>query len=35
MRHVGGERMMYTGFGWNIVKERDHVEDVGVDVRIL
>jgi len=29
-----GERMMHTGFGWKNLKERDHVEDVGVDMRI-
>ena len=26
---------MYTGFWWGNVRERDHMEDPGVDVRII
>ena len=26
---------MYTGFWWRNPKERDHLEDSGVDVRII
>jgi hypothetical protein len=26
---------MYTGLSWGILSDRDHVEDVGVDGRII
>jgi hypothetical protein len=26
---------MYTGFRWGNMKERDHLEDVGIDGRII
>ena len=26
---------MYTGFGWRNLRERDHLEDTGVDRRII
>ena len=30
-----GERRVYTGLWWRIIRERDHLEDLGVDGRIL
>jgi hypothetical protein len=33
MWHVLGTREMHTGFWWRNLKERDHLEDKGVDVR--
>jgi hypothetical protein len=29
------EEELYTGFWWGIVRERDHLEYPGVDVRII
>ena len=26
---------MYTGFGWGNLRERDHLEDSGLDERII
>jgi len=31
----GGRRGMYTGFWWGILRERDHLKDVGVDGTII
>jgi len=31
----GGRRRIYTGFWWGILRERDHLEDVGVDGTII
>jgi hypothetical protein len=30
-----GEKEVHTGFWWGNVRERDHVEDPGIDGRIL
>jgi len=30
-----GEEEVYTGFGWGNLRERDHLEDPGVDGRII
>jgi len=31
----GGEERRYTGFWWGNLRERDHVEDPGIDGRII
>ena len=31
----GGKREEYTGFWWGIMREKDHLEDPGVDGRII
>jgi len=33
--HVVGRGEMHTGFCWEDLKERDHLEDLGVDGRII
>jgi len=30
-----GERRLYIGFWWGNLRERDHLEDAGVDGRII
>jgi len=37
VRHVArmGRREAYTGFWWGSVRETDHLEDPGVDGRII
>jgi len=30
-----GRLEVYTGFWWESLRERDHLEDPGVDVRII
>jgi hypothetical protein len=30
-----GDRELHTGFWWGDVMERDHLEDIGVDGRIM
>ena len=31
--HMGGE--VHTGFWWGILREKDHLEDTGIDGRII
>jgi len=31
----GWRAEMYTGFWWGNLRERDHLEDQGIDVRII
>ena len=31
----GGRAEVYTGFGWGNLRERDHLEDPGVDGKII
>jgi len=33
--HVWGRVEMYAGFCWRNLRERDHLEDPGVDGRII
>jgi len=33
--HVWGRGEVYTGFWWGNLRERDHLEDLGVDGRII
>jgi hypothetical protein len=35
MWHVWGRGVMHTGFLWGKLKERDHLEKLGVDERII
>jgi len=35
MLHVWGRGELYTGFWWGNLRERDHLEDPGVDRRII
>ena len=35
MWHVLGGREMHTRFWWGDLSERDHLEDVGVDGRLM
>ena len=35
MQHVSGRRKVYTGFWWGTLRERDNLEDPGVDGRII
>jgi len=35
MQHVGGSLVVYKGFWWGNLRERDHLEDRGLDERIL
>jgi hypothetical protein len=32
---MGGGGEVYTGFWWKSMKERDHLEDSGIDGRII
>ena len=35
MGHVCGRRQTHSGFLWGSLKERDHLEDLGVDWRTI
>jgi hypothetical protein len=35
MWHVWGRRGVHIGFWWGNLSERDHLEDLGVDGRII
>jgi hypothetical protein len=35
MWHIWGRGEVHTGFWWKTVKERGHLEDVDIDVRIM
>jgi len=35
MWHIWGKREVYTGFWWGNLREGDHLEDTGIDGRIL
>ena len=35
MQHVWGRGKKHTGFWWGNLRERDHLEDLGVDGRII
>jgi hypothetical protein len=35
IQHVWGRVEVYTGLWWGNLKERDHLEDVGIDWRII
>jgi hypothetical protein len=35
MLHVRGRGEVYTGFWWGKLRDRDHLEDPGIDGRII
>jgi len=35
LQHVWGRGEVYAGFGWGNLRERDHLEDPGVDGRVM
>jgi hypothetical protein len=35
MWHVGGKRVVHTGFWWGDLREKDHSEDLGIDEKII
>jgi hypothetical protein len=32
---IYGEKRMHTGFSWGNPKERDHLEDLSIDGRVI
>jgi hypothetical protein len=34
-QHVWGRGEVHTGFWWGNLRERDHLEDLGIDERII
>jgi len=34
-RHILGRTEMHAGFWWGNMKERDHIEDLGTDKKII
>jgi hypothetical protein len=35
MWHLWGRGVMHTGFWWSDMKERTHLEDLGLDEKII
>jgi hypothetical protein len=35
MQHIWGRGRAYVGFWWGNLRERDHLEDPGIDGRII
>jgi hypothetical protein len=35
MKHLWGREQMPTGFWWGDLRKGDHLEDPGIDVRII
>jgi len=35
MWHIGEREEVHTGFGWGYLKERDYLEDLGVDGKVI
>ena len=35
MARMGGRREVHVGFWWGNLRERDHLEDPGIDGRII
>jgi hypothetical protein len=35
MKHIQERREMHKGFGWGNLKERDNMEDLGVNGRVI
>jgi hypothetical protein len=34
MWHIQGRGVMYTGFWWGNLRDRDHLEDPGIDIKL-
>jgi len=30
-----GRRELHAGFGWGVLRERDHLENLGIDGRVI